>query len=104
MKQVITWCSFIIALAMALLPLQLKPSVKSYWGDKAIGSHDTVAYHDPQVRQTHQQIQGKATFIVKYLDANWYFASQASADKFFCKPRKIPSSIQWTLCQRAKLR
>ena len=61
---------------------------KSYWGDKAIGSHDTVAYHDPQVRQTHQQVPGNKAFIVKHLDANWYFATQASADKFSADPEK----------------
>ncbi|MCJ8300845.1 MAG: YHS domain-containing protein, partial [Pseudomonadales bacterium] len=51
-------------------------------------SHDTVAYHDPQVRKDHRQVKGKKTFIVKYLDANWYFASQASADKFSANPAK----------------
>ena len=88
MKQVITLCSFIIALAMASAASATEAVSKSYWGDKAIGSHDTVAYHDPQVRKDHRQVKGKKTFIVKYLDANWYFASQASADKFSANPAK----------------
>jgi YHS domain-containing protein len=62
---------------------------KSYWGDKAIGTHDTVAYHDEKVRDTHQAVKGNKSFVVKYSGANWYFASQASADKFQQNPEKF---------------
>jgi len=61
---------------------------KSHWGDKAIGSHDTVAYHDEKVMTTHQEVKGNERFIVKYSGANWYFASQTSADKFKQNPEK----------------
>ncbi|MEH6445651.1 MAG: YHS domain-containing (seleno)protein [Oceanospirillaceae bacterium] len=61
---------------------------KSYWGDKAIGSHDTVAYHDLNVKDAHQAVKGKKSYIVKYSGAKWYFASQASADKFQQNPEK----------------
>lgn len=61
---------------------------KSFWGDKAIGGHDTVAYHDDEVRENHSEVTGKKTFIVEYGGANWYFANQASADKFAQDPDK----------------
>ncbi len=61
---------------------------KSYWGDKAIGSHDTVAYHDKAVIAAHKEVKGDERFIVKYSGANWYFASQESANKFKQDPSK----------------
>ena len=61
---------------------------KSYWGDKAIGSHDTVAYHTDQAKTAHKAVLGEKRFAIKYLGANWYFASQASADKFEANPAK----------------
>ncbi len=61
---------------------------KSYWGDKAIGSHDTVAYHSSHAKTEHKEVIGDERFAVKYLGANWYFASQASADKFKENPAK----------------
>lgn len=61
---------------------------KSYWGDKAIGSHDTVAYHDLSVRAEHKAVLGNKKFIVKYLGADWYFATAASAEKFQQNPAK----------------
>ena len=61
---------------------------KSFFGDKAIGSHDTVAYHDESVREQHKEVLGSNKFIVEYSGANWYFASQSSADKFKADPAK----------------
>ena len=61
---------------------------KSYWGKDAIDNHDTVAYHDLMVREEHQEVKGNKAFVVKYKIANWYFASQQSADKFASAPQK----------------
>jgi YHS domain-containing protein len=61
---------------------------KSYWGDKAIGSHDTVSYHTPNAREHHLAVKGVKKHSVSYQGANWYFASQTSADKFAADPAK----------------
>ncbi|EPJ49224.1 MAG: hypothetical protein OFPII_02040 [Osedax symbiont Rs1] len=61
---------------------------KSFWGSKAIGGYDTVSYHSERARAEHSATLGNKTYVVKYLAANWYFASQQSADKFQQNPGK----------------
>lgn len=61
---------------------------KSYWGSVAIGGMDTVAYHQRTNRANHTEVQGQKIYVVKWKDANWHFATQASADKFAANPEK----------------
>jgi len=81
-------CIFIICMGFFSTLLQAEAVSKSYWGDKAIGSHDTVAYHQESVKKSHREVKGNKQFIVKYNGANWYFASQASAAKFRQNPEQ----------------
>ncbi|NQZ30928.1 MAG: hypothetical protein HRU06_06615 [Oceanospirillaceae bacterium] len=78
----------ILSLSFFSVLLQAEPVSKSYWGDKAIGSHDTVAYHQDAVKKAHKAVTGNQQFIVKYSGANWYFVSAASAAKFAQDPDK----------------
>jgi len=78
----------ILLLSLSPLLVHAEPVSKSYWGDKAIGSHDTVAYHQEAVRKTHSEVIGTKGFSVKYKGANWFFASKDSADKFAVEPEK----------------
>ncbi|MGB1239481.1 MAG: YHS domain-containing (seleno)protein [Pseudomonadales bacterium] len=61
---------------------------KSYWGDKAIGGHDTTAYYDAAVQRSHREVAGSKRYSVQWQGANWYFASQTSADKFAASPER----------------
>jgi YHS domain-containing protein len=65
-----------------------EPVSTSYWNNTAIGGQDTVAYHSEEVRGHHQQMAGQKRFSVQWQGANWYFASQASADKFQADPER----------------
>lgn len=65
-----------------------EPVSTHYLNRTAIGGQDTVAYHDAEVRRSHQQLQGEKRFAVKWNNASWYFASQASADKFSADPQR----------------
>jgi len=78
----------VLLLSLLSLFTQAEPVSKSYWGDKAIGSHDTVAYHQAAVRETHSEVIGSKGFTVKYKGANWFFATKSSADKFTKDPEK----------------
>jgi YHS domain-containing protein len=75
-------------LVLCTLQIGAAPVSKSYWGDKAIGGHDSVAYHQPANQQEHKALKGNKRFLVQYQAANWYFASQESADKFKSDPDK----------------
>jgi hypothetical protein len=72
---------FISSICFAAVPVS-----KSYFGGIAIEGHDTVAYHSPEVRESHNELLGKKAFNVEWGGANWRFASQASADKFSANP------------------
>ena len=78
----------ILCLSFTSMLLAAEPVSKSYWGDKAIGSHDTVAYHLAAVKTSHREVLGNKRYLVKYSGANWYFANQAAADKFKQNPEQ----------------
>ncbi|OMH39687.1 YHS domain-containing (seleno)protein [Motiliproteus sp. MSK22-1] len=63
-----------------------EPVSTGYWSNAAIGEHDTVAYHSADVRNKHAEVSGSKKFLVEWNNAQWYFASQASADKFAADP------------------
>ncbi len=82
---------FLMATAIVLLStvgLANEPVSTGYWGKVAIGQHDTIAYHSPAVRLSHRPEQGDKRFVVQWQGADWYFASQASADKFAAEPHR----------------
>lgn len=64
------------------------PVSTGYWDDTAIGGHDAVAYHSPEVIDVHREIKGQKQYAVEWNNATWLFASQASADKFKSNPEK----------------
>lgn len=65
-----------------------EPVSTNFWGSVAIGGVDTTAYHLPEVRKEHKEIEGDKKFMVKWNDAEWHFASQESADKFAADPER----------------
>ncbi len=68
-----------------------EPVSTGFFGNTAIGGHDTVSYHTPAVRQAHAVLAGESRFEVRYLGASWRFASRESADRFAADPaRYVP--------------
>jgi len=65
-----------------------EPVSKSYWGGVAISGHDTVAYYDDKTKNEHAEVKGDKRVLVQWGGAKWYFASQASADKFAADPER----------------
>jgi YHS domain-containing protein len=65
-----------------------EPVSKGYFVSVAIGGMDTVAYHLPEVQKAHKAVMGDSQFTVKWKEAEWHFASQASADKFAADPER----------------
>lgn len=78
----------ISALLMALLPNAHagEPVSTGFWGNTAIGGRDATAYHQSEVRKSHQSVKGDSRFEVQYLGATWRFASRQSADRFAASP------------------
>lgn len=65
-----------------------EPVSTGFWSNVAIGKHDTLAYHQSGLTGSTPVSKGEKRFIVTWQGADWYFASQASADKFAKNPRK----------------
>lgn len=66
---------------------QALPPVSVTWtSGVAIGGKDTVAYHSAAAQATHLAVPGNSRFRVEYLGVPWYFASQASAERFAADP------------------
>lgn len=85
MKKVLLGCALILSTAQ----LNAAEAVsKSYWGDKAIGGHDTLAYYSDETKLSHKEVKGIQKYSVSWNGANWLFASQASAKKFAADPDK----------------
>lgn len=75
-----------VTLAAGLAAQAAEPVSTSFFGHTAIGGKDAVSYHAPEVRQAHRVAEGSAQFTMKYLGADWHFASRASADRFAANP------------------
>lgn len=68
--------------------LAAEPVSTGYLNSIAIEGHDTVQYHSVEGRSQHEQVKGQERFMVRWNNAEWFFASQASADKFKSDPKK----------------
>lgn len=82
--------SLLIALSIGFTATvyAVDPVSTGYWNDTAIEGHDTVAYHAPDTISKHREVKGQKKYRVEWNNANWLFASQASADKFKNNPEK----------------
>jgi YHS domain-containing protein len=83
--------SILLATSLVFISLlagaQVLPPVSVGWANGvAIGGKDTVAYHSTAAQASHQAVPGNRQFRVEYLGVPWYFASQASADRFAADP------------------
>lgn len=65
-----------------------EPVSKSYFGDIAIGGHDSVAYHKPEANNPHKAVEGKETWKAKWKGANWLFTTEADRDLFSANPER----------------
>lgn len=82
------WAAVMIQIMAPATALAAEPVSTGYWGKTAIGERDTVAYHSAAVQQSHQALRGSERYRVSWQGADWYFASQASADKFRADPQR----------------
>ena len=64
------------------------PVSTGFFGNTAIEGIDTVAYHSDEVRSSHREVIGSDHYTVKWNNAEWRFASQASADRFAANPER----------------
>lgn len=64
-----------------------EPVSKSRFGGVAIGSHDTVAYHQ-QIPPSHEATEGNRDFVVEWKDAEWRFATREDRDAFAADPER----------------
>ena len=65
-----------------------EPVSTSFWNNIAIGKHDALGYYQEDLTGSTPTTKGVEHFTVNWQDAEWRFASQASADKFAENPRK----------------
>ncbi|UPW18197.1 hypothetical protein M0C34_18545 [Agarivorans sp. TSD2052] len=81
---------FIISftLLFSLNSFTAEPVSTSYWGDKAVGGTDVLSYHSAAQAGNRTIVEGSARFKVRWNEADWYFASQQSADKFASGPER----------------
>lgn len=68
--------------------LAADPVSTGYRDSIAIEGHDTVQYHSAEGRSEHEQVKGDKRYMVRWNNTEWFFASQASADKFKNDPEK----------------
>lgn len=59
------------------------PVYKTYFGDKAIGGYDAVAYHTDGKAQ-----KGTSKYLFNWKGANWHFSSSDNLAKFTAAPEK----------------
>ena len=55
----------------------------------AIGSHDTVAYHEAESVKNHQAKKGEKDFTVDWKGATWRFRNAKNRDLFLEDPEKF---------------
>ncbi|QUJ69515.1 YHS domain-containing protein (plasmid) [Photobacterium sp. GJ3] len=59
------------------------PIYTSFFSDKALSGYDTVAYFTQG-----KAVEGQSQYQTRYMDADWYFSSQAHLDAFLADPEK----------------
>ena len=77
----------LLLLSWSTISMAAEPVSKSLFGGIAIGSHDTVAYHQ-QASDQHQEIKGDRSYTVEWKGAKWRFATQADSEAFAANPEK----------------
>ena len=81
---------FVLMLCLVLSPVYAaEPVSKSYFGDIAIGGHDSVAYHRVRSGAPHKAVEGKKTWKAKWKGANWLFTNKADRDLFAADPESF---------------
>ena len=85
MRRILTLC---LTMLSSTISLADDPVSTGYFNSIAIDGHDSVLYHTPAVRVAHTEVKGNRRFTVEWNKAQWFFASQASADKFAASPEK----------------
>lgn len=79
----------LLTLTQALFSVQAsEPVSKSFFGDIAIGGHDTVAYHSAAANNPHKAVEGSETWKAEWKGANWLFATEANRDLFVANPER----------------
>lgn len=59
------------------------PVYKTFFGSKAIGGYDAVAYHS-----TKKAVKGSKSHSYEWQGANWLFSSAANLSQFMSAPEK----------------
>ena len=74
----------LLVVSVFLTPVYAEEPVSaSYFGNAAIGKHDTIAYH------VHESAhKGSKSYRYEWKDAWWYFASEEDRDLFAGEPEK----------------
>ncbi len=78
-----------ILLILASFSFAKEPVSTGFWSNTAIDGTDTVAYHDQKIEGIHQSIPGRKKYVIRWKEADWYFATQKSAVRFADAPEKF---------------
>ncbi|MBJ7537319.1 YHS domain-containing (seleno)protein [Marinomonas transparens] len=80
------YIGLVVMLLASTFALASEPVSTSFWGNTAIGGHDATAYYQADMDRRSRLVKGEKRYRVSWQGADWYFASQASADKFSANP------------------
>ncbi len=86
MKLTTLISSVFIGTFLTISTLSAQPVSTGFWGNTAIGGHDTIAYYETESPGSTPTAKGKSRYTVIWEGAEWHFASQVSADKFSASP------------------
>ena len=64
------------------------PISTGYFGDVAIGGHDTVAYHNPDAMERNEGTVGIKNWVHEWRGAKWRFASKENYERFKANPER----------------
>jgi YHS domain-containing protein len=75
---------------------------KTFFGSKAIGGYDAVAYHSSQ-----QAVKGSKHHILRWKGANWFFSSAKNLAAFKAEPEKFAPQFggycAWAVAEKNQL-
>jgi len=86
MKSTTLISTIFISVFFTINSLSAQPVSTGFWGNTAIGGHDTTAYYKAANEGRTLAAKGASLYTVLWEGAEWHFASQASADKFAASP------------------